>query len=190
MPRFTPIPSPTPAAHLQDLYYFDGAAAHLIATSGTSIASNGQTIDAMSFDGSAPMVNDNGYTVFTADLLDGQSVDHQAVLDWKFDPSNPNADPAPTVLLEQGQNFTTPQTGTIPVDYIQGFLSDGATADVLKDGLSDDNALAFGVDSGNNAYIVETLLPEPSTALLWLAGGAMWLFPQRRGRRAKVTARC
>jgi hypothetical protein len=181
---------PDSGSAFQDLYYFDGAASHLIATSGTSIANNGQTIDAMSFDGSAPMVNDNGYVVFTADLLDGQSVDHQAVLDWKYNPSNPNADPAPTVLLEQGQNLTTAQTGTIPVDFIQGILSDGATADVLKDGLSDDNALAFGVDSGNNAYIVETLLPEPSAALLWLTGGTIWRLSRRRGRRAKVATGC
>ncbi len=141
------------------VYYFDPvtSVAQEIAHSGLSV--NGSTIGTIDTV-SAPMVNEHGLVVFQAEMT-GTGSDNTALLAWTG-----------TGLIELAR-----EGGTITIDgvtqtvqYLANLgLNDGGQMpfdfDPTKDGLSEDNHVAFGVTYNGVNAIVVTAVPEPSVAM-------------------------
>ncbi len=167
------------------LWYFDAAEtitgpldSPIVIGDGSSEV-DGWTISSLDFDLfnlSAPMVNDNGFVVFSALLENDEESGVQAFLSW-------SEATGLGIIAKAGDTFDLEgETKTIFTLVSTGLSAD---ADPLKDGLSDvSNYFAFGVIYGEDDYenfaILRTqLIPEPGTAAL-LAGGMLSLAMRRR----------
>ncbi len=190
----------TPTASGPALGYFDGTTATTIATDSAHCCS-GFTIDSLnSAESFAPMVNDNGWVVFeglvTKDGNPGGYGSQLAIMAWNA------ASPTVQLVASLGDalsfqsgdpNFATNTIGGIDtiLDNNKGF-----DADVLKDGLSDDNHLAFSANLITNpsrgpdedptfkdVVLVTQLsaVPEPTALMLLPMVGLMLLRRSRRG---------
>lgn len=135
--------------------------------------------------GAAPAVNENGWVVFDARVApQSQSGGDDALVAW-----NPSFSLL-QVVARVGQSLdlngqTVTVTGLVP-------LAGGLDADVLKDGLADDDHLAFAISyqttvegSFGNAIVITRLeIPEPSSAALVALAGLLSRRPPGRRRRA------
>jgi len=175
--------------------YYDVATG---AASGTTVAEYGTavgggfTIKHVSMDYvSVPMVNANGTVVFDAVIQNGADV-RDALLAWTPGAANPFvvAKTGDTITIG-GENETI---GQLSLDYstfdggLNPFPADLAyDGDVLKDGLNDNDYLAFAVrfDGAAGHAVLITHLPEPGM-LVWLGpvlGAMLMRRPSRvRGR--------
>jgi len=189
------------AAFIPDLtggriVYYDvvlGGAPTTIAGFGTDVG-DGYAIKELAIDaGSVPMVNARGTVVFDA-VISNEGGVHQrdALLAW-----TPGSD-APFVIAKSGDTITIGGE-----DEVIGQLGEGnATfapftpfpselaydADVLKDGLNENDYLAFGVhyDNGAGTAILLTHIPEPSAATLLIATASATLLHRKRGENKRV----
>ncbi len=153
---------------------------------------SGYTIDTLGngTDTFAPMVNDHGWVVFEASITKDSTMG-LAVLAW--DPLSQQvqivASAGDALNFELGDAFAADNT-VAALDPIRGANNKGFDADVLKDGLSDDDHLAFAVNlitegGANTADVVVVTqlvaaVPEPS-ALFLMPVAALALL--RRNRR-------
>lgn len=149
-------------------YYRPGfTAAQFIAKEGDSVSDNGDTftiqnISSTGTRNSVPMVNDRGTVVFDATLLTTDDTTVTALLFWEE--ATGQLQVAVKTADEIG-NFGDTYNGHMITGLVVDATTDQA-GDVLKDGLSDDNWLAFAIqyDIGGNDHqaVVSVLVPEPS----------------------------
>ena len=127
-----------------------------------------------------PQINDNGYMIFEADVLDTSlpngDQDQEALLEW-----NPSLlGSSPTVLLETGQPSDlggSPSASVVDSFELTDLVQEN---DFYKNAISDDNYIGVGVnyDDGSSAVLI-TQVPEPATLAL-LPITALSLFARRR----------
>src|SRR5688500_15917165 len=185
------IPDLTGRRHV----YYDvsaGGAPATIAEFGTDVG-DGYAIKEMAIDaGSVPMVNARGTVVFDAVIANEAGVDQRdALLAW-----TPGSD-APFVIAKTGDTITIGEE-----DQLIGQLGEAnATfapfapfpselaydADVLKDGLNENDYLAFGVryDNGAGVAILLTHIPEPGGATLLTATASATLLHRKRNENKR-----
>lgn len=165
------------ATAVESISYFDGSIQTLIASLQDAIIDpilGTLQIEQISLTGfTPPMLNDNGWVVFDAILGNG-SPDYEALLAWNGGDLSLVARVGGEILIDGN---------LVEIEGFSNFL--GSDGDVLKDGLSDDNYLAFGVSYADGHQIVVTQLPEPSGLMLLSVG----LFGLCRRRRRGVPAR-
>jgi hypothetical protein len=177
--------------------YYDVATG---AATGTTVAEYGTAVDQNGVDSgftikhvsmdyvSVPMVNAKGTVVFDAVIQSGTDV-RDALLAWKPGSANP------FVVAKTGDTITiggqSETIGLVGVDFstFQGSLSPfpadlAYDADVLKDGLNDNDYLAFAVrfDGFAGQAVLLTHLPEPGM-LMWLGPVLGVMLMRRRARR-------
>ncbi len=134
-----------------------------------------------------PKLNDRGTVVYDAILSSIDNHDVQAILVW--DSLSETSKIVVKVDLTDGTYSDTYTLGN--TDYaVTGISISTSRENVaygpLKDALSDDNWLAFGL-SYNDGFtdhqvIVNTLVPEPASAGLMLSAGAAAMLRRRRRR--------
>ncbi|CAN5369899.1 hypothetical protein BH10PLA1_BH10PLA1_09550 [soil metagenome] len=177
-------PGPTVISPASVGYYYNQYS-HTIATADGASTAEGYTINQISITGNTnPMVNTLGTVVFDAVIGNEADPSETALILWRE--SSPDD---LKIIIKTGDLYEG--------NVITGISIDGSTnqaGDVLKDGLSDTNWLAFGITYSE--YNVDTAqfedhnalltvqLPEPSgLALLGLAGAATL---SRRRRRSPL----
>ncbi|MGB7160749.1 MAG: hypothetical protein WBD40_21980, partial [Tepidisphaeraceae bacterium] len=173
-----------PDANGGHVVYYDAAAGGIplnIAAVGTNVV-GGFSIAQVGRDGlSVPMVNENGTIVFDAVLTDG--VDQRdALLAWTVGSDDPFVvvRVGDTISID-GNDETIFSLATIGPMALGELYYD---ADVRKDGLNDDDFLAFGVryDDGASTAILLTQIPEPAGALVLLSLAGATLLRRTGGR--------
>jgi hypothetical protein len=161
--------------------YFDSAgdaSPTLVAGAGTPVGEGFAIKDVAIDAASVPMVNSRGTVVFDAVIESGADV-RTALLAW-----TPGAD-APIVVAKTGDALTIGgESETIAeIAPLYPFASELAyDGDVLKDGLSETDYLAFAVryDDGAGAAILLTHVPEPTAPLGALVSAALIIGRRRR----------
>jgi hypothetical protein len=164
--------------------YHDGTpsgAVESIAEVGTSVG-GGFSITSLSPYSAAPMINDNGVVVFDATIADGTNDPVNALIAWA-----PHLG-GPFVVVKAGDTVDVDGTPRIVSSVIPNIPAPanilGYDAEVLKDGLNEQNQLAFAILYMNGASaefaVLRTELPEPNAILLAPLGAAGLLARRRK----------
>jgi hypothetical protein len=186
-----------PTASGGSMIYFDAAAGGAITTvaaAGTLVGDGMFSIKHLSIDGlSVPMVNERGTVVFDAVIANGAD-ERDALLAWTpFSDTPIVVAKTGDVITIGGESRTIGQLGSGGSTFgmFNPFPSELAyDADVLKDGLNDNDFLAFGVrylggESGAGTAVLLTQVPEPAT-IGWLVVGGSMLLMRRRPTRPRL----
>ena len=169
--------------------YYDAAAGGLVQTLGANAnVGDGFKIQGVSIGGgSVPMVNENGMIVFDAIIVNDDDDARQALIAW-----SPDSNEGPSIVIKTGDTVSIDGSDVTIAQLISNSpypIGDLAyDADVLKDGLNENDYLAFGVryvggENGQGSAILLTHVPEPAgLAIFSLAG----VFLMRRGRKQRA----
>ena len=126
------------------------------------------------------MINDRGTVVFDAILNTADSTAIQALLVWQ---EQSGAMSVAVKTADENGHFGDTYKGQTIWSLVPDLSTDFA-GDVLKDGLSDDNWLAFGISYGDNfdPGVVSVFIPEPASLSLLLGMGGVAMLRRRRRR--------
>jgi hypothetical protein len=157
----------------------DNGPAQLVAGVGTTITGSSYLVQAVGIDGkAAPMLNENGVVVFgawVAENLNDQGI--PALLWWENGQLHLVAKLSDVVEIDGNGGYTLTDVMSVGL---------GLEGDIYKDGLSNNNQLAFSVgyygpNNEEGMAVLLTSVPEP-TGLAWLAAGALILSRRKRTR--------
>jgi len=179
-------PGPTLSSSASVGYYYNQFA-HTIATAGETSTAEGYTINQISITGNTnPMVNTRGTVVFDAVIGNEEDPEETALILWQE--SSPGE---LKIIVKTGDLYEGNVITAIGVD-----ASTNQAGDVLKDGLSDDDWLAFSIiyseyDAQTDSFIdhnavLTVQLPEPSGLLLTVLPG-LAAMRRRKCRRSLAT---
>jgi hypothetical protein len=163
----------------ESVVYINNGIATTVASLGTAVG-GGYTIAQISIIGSSsPMLNDNGYLVFDAQLDDGLGNLVDAFL------LSVNGS-APQIIIKADDIVTIDGADATIFGLLPNDTQSGSRGDIFKDGLSEDNHFGFiAFYEGGTAVLLtdlsQSLVPEPAGVMV-LAMGAMGVLARRRRR--------